>query len=295
MKITNSAAALLLSTALVAAGAPGMSAEAAPAAAESVTAAATIQVESYGPDARNTLNIRPAPAGATTPAPIVITVPGGGWVREDNRSKRITEVSDRLNELGYAVFSPNYRVATAQRDGVPIMHQDIIRATRWVAANGARYGGDVSDINLLGGSSGAQLTTLAAELANVSTPGLVAGVIEMSGVMNWFDFRDLGLASTHEGAEAYLGCTLNNGGCTDAELTVPSPELRINPASPKHLLINGANEMLPPSQAEGMHESLRAAGIPSQLVLVTEGGGTQHGLALFRYTEDDIVAFIDAD
>lgn len=294
MKISISAAIMAWSTALAVAMTPGISAAEASVGAAS-PASAPIQGQSYGPDIRNTLNVYPAPAGAATPAPIVITVPGGGWLREDNNQPRITEVSQRLNDLGYVVFSPNYRVATTARDGVPIMHLDIIRATRWVADNGARYGGDVTDINLLGGSSGAQLTTLAAELANTYTPGLVAGVIEMSGVMNWFDFRDLGRNSIHEGAEAYLGCSLTGTDCTNAELTVPSPELRINPSSPKHLLINGATEMLPASQAVGMHESLTAAGVPSTLVLVTGPGTKQHGLALFAFTEEEVVAFLEAD
>ena len=237
----------------------------------------------YGPDVRHNLDIYPA-AGAST---IVITIPGGGWVRQDNSAKEVTEVSQRLSQLGFAVFSINYRVATATVDGVPMMHQDIIRATRWVAAHGAEYGGDVTDINLLGGSSGAQLAALAGQIANAQTPGLVAGVIQMSGVMNWFDFRAVGRSGTHEGAEAYLGCLLDD--CTTRELQTPSPELRVTRASPRHLLINGADEKLPASQAINMHNTLVAARVPSQLILVP---GTDHGLALFTPTEEQVVAFL---
>jgi acetyl esterase/lipase len=252
---------------------------------EPLAVATVIQDVPYGPNARHNLDIYPAAASA----PIVITVPGGGWIREDNSGTAITEVSRRLSELGYAVFSINYRVATRTVDGVPMMHQDIIRATQWVAAHGAEYGGDPADINLLGGSSGAQLTALAGQVANAQTRGLVEGVIEMSGVMNWFAFRDVGVSGEHQGAETYLGCLLEQ--CTDRELTAPSPELRVTPASPRHLLIHGAAETLPPSQASDMHDTLRAAGVPSRLILVPS---KEHGLRLFPYTEDEIVAFLDS-
>ncbi len=262
----------------------GISAAAHAAEPEPTAAPTVVRDMPYGPDVRHNLDIYPA-AGAST---IVITIPGGGWVRQDNSGKNITEVSERLSALGFAVFSINYRVATATVDGVPMMHQDIIRATRWVAAHGAEYGGDVTDINLLGGSSGAQLTALAGQIANVQTPGLVQGVIQMSGVMNWFDFRDLGISGTHEGAEAYLGCLLDE--CTTRELETPSPELRVTRASPRHLLINGADEKLPASQAVNMHNTLVAARVPSQLILVP---GRGHGLALFAFTENEVVAFLN--
>jgi acetyl esterase/lipase len=127
------------------------------------------------------LDIYPRPAGQV--APIVVTVHGGGWIGGDNSGKRITCITQELAALGFAVFSINYRQATPAQDGVPMQTNDIGLATRWVKNNGANYGGDTSNIKLLGGSSGAQLVALAGLLINkAGQPPVLRGVIEMSGV-----------------------------------------------------------------------------------------------------------------
>lgn len=245
-------------------------------------------------DPRHTLDIYPAPTG--TVAPIVITVHGGGWVRGDNSGKRITCITQRLHELGYAVFSINYRQATPQQDGVPMQTNDITLATRWVKANGGNYGGDTNNITLLGGSSGAQLVALAGLLMNQKQPGLLRGVIEMSGVMDFPSFfNQPGQPppgdEQHQGASTYLGCVPSQ--CTEAQLKAASPAWRIRGTTcPDFLLINGEDELLPATQATNMHQKLRAAGCTSTLRLVPNT--MQHGLALFPFTEQLIVQFLNS-
>ena len=245
----------------------------------------------YGSHPRHTLDIYPAPGRVA--APIVITVHGGGWVRGDNSGKRITCVTQRFHELGYAVFSINYRQATPQQDGVPMQTNDITQAVRWVAANGARYGGDVRNINLLGGSSGAQLVALAGQLMNRQQPGLLRGVVEMSGVMDFVAFFQPGQTAPgdeqHEGASTYLGCTPST--CTDQELKQASPRYQIRAGTcPDYLLIHGKTEVLPVTQATEMHKALLNAGCESTIKVPNT---SQHGLALLGFTEADIVAFLN--
>lgn len=264
------------------------SAQASPTSASAIIAPTFVDV-SYVADGnpRHTLNIYPAAAGARVP--IVVSVPGGGWTHESNLGNHITQVNSSLNKDGFVVFSPNYRWATAAQDGVPMQSNDVTSALLWVQAHGAEYGGDVTDINIIGGSAGAQLSTLSAEIANARYPGLVAGVIEMSGVMNWFDFRTTGTSGGQPGAETYLGCLLAE--CTDTELRQPSPELRLSSHSAKHMLVNGTVELFPADEAINMNGALLAAGISSQLILVA---GDAHGFALFPFVEPQVVAFINS-
>lgn len=244
----------------------------------------------YGTHERNTMDIYPAPDGGV--APIVITVHGGGWVRSDNSAKRVTAVAERLHELGFAVFNINYRLATEEEPGVPEQAFDIARAVWWVANHADDYGGDRANINLIGGSSGAQLSALAGQLVNAARPGLVRGVIPMSGIMDFVSFfQPPGLPrpgdDDHPGASTYLGCVPST--CTERQLMSSSPMWRITSACPRTLLINGDDEMVPESQAIDMHDALVAAGCDSTLVLIP---GDDHGFGLFGQTEDEIVAFL---
>jgi len=246
-----------------------------------------------GTNPRHTLDIYPAPAGPAKP--IVITVHGGGWIGGDNSGKRITCITQALHDLGYAVFSINYRQATPEQDGVPMQTNDITVATKWVKANGAAYGGDTSNITLLGGSSGAQLVALAGLLINkAGQPPVLRGVIEMSGVMDFPSFfNQPGQPppgdEQHKGASTYLGCVPSE--CTQAELRAAPRAWRINGQTcPGFLLINGQTELLPATQATNMHESLQSAGCDSEIRLPNT---SQHGLALFPFTETFIVDFLN--
>lgn len=272
----------------------GVEAEAAPAGCPAVPAPVPIEDQRYrtGTNPRHTLDIYPARSG---PKPIVITVHGGGWIGGDNSGKRITCITQALADLGYAVFSINYRQATPQMDGVPMQTNDIGLATKWVKANGADYGGDTSNITLLGGSSGAQLVALAGLLINKpGMPPVLRGVIPMSGVMDFLTFfNQPGQPppgdEQHRGASTYLGCVPSQ--CTEAELKAASPYWRINGSTcPDFLVINGQRELLPASQATEMHRRLLAAGCTSNIILPNT---TQHGLALFPFTEGAIVQFLD--
>ena len=190
-------------------------AQATPSGCPAVAAPVPINDQRYrtGTNPRHTLDIYPAPAGPAKP--IVITVHGGGWIGGDNSGKRIiTCITQALHDLGYAVFSINYRQATPEQDGVPMQTNDITVATKWVKANGAAYGGDTSNITLLGGSSGAQLVALAGLLINkAGQPPVLRGVIEMSGVMDFPSFfNQPGQPppgdEQHTGASTYLGCAI---------------------------------------------------------------------------------------
>ena len=243
---------------------------------------------SYGADGRQKLDVYPAEA----PSPAIVLVHGGGWTRGDKDLPDVRETSLRLQARGFAVFSINYRLAGDDLPGEPMQTEDLALAVRWIRDNGARYGADDTGIRLLGGSSGAQLVSLAGQEINASMPGVIRGVVAMSGPMDFVRIveENLQLSArerTGKTIPVYLGCRLAN--CTAEQMQGPSPIYNIAPTTPPFLIVNSDNEIVPVEQAQRMHDALTFAGRTSTLRIVP---GQGHGLSLFGAVEDDIVRFL---
>jgi acetyl esterase/lipase len=244
----------------------------------------------YGPDARHKLDVYPA----EVPSPAVVLVHGGGWTRGDKELPEIRESSLRLQARGFAVFSINYRLADDDRPGQPMQAQDVALAVNWILQNGPGYGADDSGIRLVGGSSGAQLVSLAGQLINAAQPGVIRGVVAMSAPMDFVSIvaANVELAPqerTGKTVGVYLGCRLAE--CTAEQMQGASPLYNIAPTTPPFLIVNSDDEIVPLEQAQAMHDALMAAGHPSTLRIIP---GQGHGLSLFDAVEDGIVAFLRA-
>lgn len=235
----------------------------------------------YGTNSGQSLDAYPA---GSPGAPVVVVVHGGGWTTGDKSDPRIVQVSKTLQADGFAVFSVNYRLASATRDGVPEQADDVASAVGWIVANAANYNGDRSDISLVGGSAGGQLVSLAGQQINVGSPRLVDRIASFSGPM---DFTADPAALSSSRASYYLGCRIS--ACTQAQLRGPSPIYNITPASPRFWIVNSRAELTPLGQATSMDAALSGAGIPSTLVVPA---GSGHAFALFDQLHDQLVAFL---
>ncbi|MDQ3716695.1 MAG: alpha/beta hydrolase [Actinomycetota bacterium] len=244
----------------------------------------------YGGDPLQQLDVYPA----ANPSPAVVVVHGGGWTRGDKTLPEIRQSSATLQARGFAVFSINYRLAGEGRPGEPMQTQDVAAAVAWVIDNGARYGADDTGVRLVGGSSGAQLVSLAGPQINASRPGAIRSIVAMSGPMDFVVIvqENLTLSArerTGKTIPVYLGCRLAD--CTDQQMRAASPVHNISATSPPFLIINSDAEIVPVEQAQALHEALSAAGRPSTLRIVP---GQDHGLVLLDSVEDDVVAFLRA-
>ncbi len=83
----------------------------------------------------------------------VIIIHGGGW-RSGNRSQHYP-LAQRLANLGYACFTPEYRLSTEAL--YPAAVHDLKAALRWVKKNAKEYKVDTTKIAVLGFSSGGEL------------------------------------------------------------------------------------------------------------------------------------------
>jgi len=83
----------------------------------------------------------------------VIIIHGGGW-RSGNRAQHYS-LAQRLADLGYVCFTPEYRLSTEAL--YPAAVYDLKSALRWVHANAKKFNIDTNKIAVLGFSAGGEL------------------------------------------------------------------------------------------------------------------------------------------
>jgi len=109
----------------------------------------------YGPHPRHRLDLYAPPAG-TTPAPVLVWVHGGGFLRGDKGggdnpfNAHAARWAARQGMLGAAI---NYRLAPD--DTWPAGAQDVVATVEWLCTQVAAHGGDPARIVLMGTSAGA--------------------------------------------------------------------------------------------------------------------------------------------
>jgi acetyl esterase len=161
----------------------------------------------YGNDPRHRLDIYMPGDGAATSHPVMIFIPGGGFIRGDKADRE--NVGQRFAREGIAVVVANYRLAP---DHVwPAGAEDVMRVYQWVRDNAARLGFDPAKIFLAGESAGAAHIAAATLIRRFHPPqGLaVAGMILISGVYNpvleKLAREQFGVATPDPRNEAYFG------------------------------------------------------------------------------------------
>jgi acetyl esterase len=110
-----------------------------------------VQDVEYGPADRNRLDIYKSKTKPISPAPILVFVHGGGFVRGDK--KGAANIGAYFARHGVLAITLNYRFAP--KNTWPSGAQDIAEAIKWIRQNGAKYGGDINRIFLMGASAGA--------------------------------------------------------------------------------------------------------------------------------------------
>src|SRR5215471_5378120 len=107
----------------------------------------------YGPDQRQRLDVY-APAGAAG-LPILIYVPGGGFVGGDKRMGDgfYANIGGFFAERGFVVLIMNYRLAPDHP--WPAGGEDVGHVVAWATEHASAHGGDPGRIALFGQSAGA--------------------------------------------------------------------------------------------------------------------------------------------
>lgn len=160
----------------------------------------------YGVDERHRLDVYPA-VGATGPAPVVVFLHGGGFIRGDKADREA--VGHYFSRHGVAAVLPNYRLGPRHR--WPAGAEDVSSVLAWARANVAQYGGDPDHIVLAGESAGAAHVAAATLIKRFHpAEGLkIAGAFLASGVYNaeleFLARSQLGIATPDPRNDAYFG------------------------------------------------------------------------------------------
>jgi acetyl esterase/lipase len=216
------------------------------------------------------------PGEQGAPRPAVVFVHGGGWRSGDKTAFASGEQSfapsaTRLVQLGFAVFSVDYRLAPGAR--YPAAVDDIATAIRWIRAQAGRFGVDPRRLGLFGASAGGNLAALAASRGRgrLDTGARVRAVVSWSGPMDLTLFdAELGGPSQHPFVEEYIGCAPT---VCPARYRAASPLTDVDRSDPPMLLVNSTGEIVPLAQAREMAARLTVAAVPHELLVLP---GSRH-------------------
>lgn len=200
--------------------------------------------EAYGSLPRQSLDVY-APRGMSVARPVAVFLYGGGW--EKGRKWDYGWVAQALAARGYVVVLPDYRLYPKAH--FPDFLEDGARVVRWVVDNAGAYGGDASQIVLLGHSAGAyNAVMLAADPSYLQAagvdPGRVRGVVGLAGPYDFLPLRG-------HMAEVFGG--------GDPRRTQPGTF--VGPTTPPMLLLTGdADEVVDPQNTQALAKVLQAGG-----------------------------------
>ncbi len=222
-------------------------------------------------------------ANAALTRPAIIFVHGGSWISGSKAD--LGFAAALLARQGYVGFSINYRLVRNGQNRFPAQIDDAQRAVRWVRAHAGEYGVDPQQIGALGASAGGHLVALLgttdtrdnsdAELAPYSSR--VQCVVDLYGPTDFTSAldpakREANAANNSPGAQivrAFLGPLPG----AEANYRDASPITHIDKQTVPFLIFHGGkDDLVPLEQSQRLDAGLRAAGLPSQLVVFPEAG-----------------------
>ena len=208
-------------------------------------------------------------AAVARPLPIAIYVHGGGMTAGD-KSDIDPVFLNTLASAGYAVASVNYRLAPASR--FPAQIEDVKCAIRYLRANAHMYGVNGRRIVAFGTSVGGELVALADLTGPHSAFDTGPYPTEPSNISAAADM--FGPANLTERASGFSASGIQDVfGNNHQDAILASPTHYVVPNAPPILLVQGVNDTkVLESQSVELYRELKAAGDPTQLVLVQNMG-----------------------
>lgn len=211
--------------------------------------------------------------------PVVVWIHGGGWQQGGKGDGR--QVRPYVATGNYAGVSVGYRLT--DEASWPAQIHDCKAAIRWIRANAREYGLDPSRIGVFGSSAGGHLAAML---------GVTIDSPEFDGTLG-----------PHEGVSSRVTCVIDffgptelltmgtwhdNPGSPESKLVGgtlqqtkdvairASPITHVSPDDVPFLIIHGTeDEVVPYAQSVTFHAALKAAGVESTLITMSDAG---HGV-----------------
>ena len=203
--------------------------------------------------------------------PVLIIVHGGGWSGGDKATDIVPVLGPAITNFTW--FTINYRLAPTNR--WPACYEDVLTAIRWVKQHASEYKGDPGHIALIGYSAGGHLVTLAGTRTNADT--------RVQAIVGFAPPTEIAIDAQRRGSMdkwismKYLLDRDSLDETTLKIMTEISPSTRIQPGLPPFLLVQGsADKTVPYEQTADFLSQLKSAGVPGNLITITNG---QHRIA----------------
>jgi acetyl esterase/lipase len=211
------------------------------------------------------------PAG---PSPVILFVHGGGWVAGTKTGTPGMSYFLDLARRGYTTFSIDYRLAPA--DIFPANIIDVKCAVRHIRANAKDYNIDPNRIGAWGASAGGHLVALLGT-ADASAGWDVGQYTDQSSrvnvVVDMYGVSDFTTEYVVGNVRGLDRMAFGASSPTDPILAQASPINYITPDDPPFLLLHGdMDPVIPYTQSVVFNDRLQAAGVPSSLIIVHNGG-----------------------
>jgi acetyl esterase/lipase len=206
--------------------------------------------------------------------PVTVYVHGGGWQNGDKSIGAGAMAIGELVKRGYLVVSVNYRLAPAYK--FPAQIEDVKCAIRFLRAHAKEYNLNPKRIGVWGGSAGGHLVALLGTSDKSAgfegNGGWAKESSRVQAVVDMFGPSDLTVDFAGAGkniAETVFGVSSSK----DELMKRASPVTYISKDDPPFLILHGdSDKLVPLSQSEKLNEGLKAAGVPSKLVVVKNAG-----------------------
>ena len=222
------------------------------------------------------------------PKPVVIFVPGGGFVSSDKTQE--LDLRTYVAEAGFVVASIEYRTVP---NGATYVNgvEDVKAAVRYLRANAVRYGINPSKVGLWGESAGGYLVAMAGTTngmrrfdvgENLQQSSSVQAVVDKFGGSDLSKFAadfDAASQAMYAGPDNFLAQYVNGPGSGKSLSDDPAAVARANPLTyvdrrdPAFQLFHGTDDRIAsPSQSLILHNKLLAAGVTSTRYVIDGAG-----------------------
>jgi acetyl esterase/lipase len=237
----------------------------------------------YGDAPQQLLDVWRRPDLLGGSAPVLVFVPGGGWLHGGRQLQGYSLMS-HLAERGWVCVSVQYRVAPRHR--WPRHIRDVRAAVAWVRAHIDQFGGDPRFVAVAGCSAGGHLAALTgltphdadfnAELTLGADPSVDA-VVSLYGRYDWVD------RSTRERDQfvRFIEKIVVRRSIERHHdvFESASPLARVHPDAPPFLVIHGdSDQVIPVWEAHAFVDRLRSVSRSAVRYLEIPGAG--HGFDL---------------
>lgn len=229
--------------------------------------------------------------------PVIVSVHGGGWANGSKAGSQGIWLAGR----GYAVASVGYHLSGEAI--FPAQIEDCKAAVRWLRANAEKYHLDAERFGAIGHSAGGHLVSMLGTTGptkefdtgdHLEFSSQVQAVCPLSGPTDFLQmdahanpFSRFNHNSPNSPESRLIGAPITEN---PDKVAKANPITYVSEKSPPFLIIHGeADPVVPPHQAQILHEALQKVKVESTLNIVK---GAEHGVG-GREINDQILVFFD--